>query len=62
MQLVYLAAGYRTNTGGGGGDEEEADVEKEVCMIVESHSNADSGRTNTGGGGGGFKCRQNERR
>ena len=47
MQLVYLAAGYRTNTGGGGGgggggDEEEADVEKEVCMIVESHSNADS--------------------
>ena len=47
MQLVYLAAGYRTNTGGGGGgggggDEEEADVEKEVCMIVESHSNVDS--------------------
>lgn len=45
MQLVYLAAGYRTNTGGGGGeDEEEADVEKnDVRMIVDSHSAADNG-------------------
>ena len=48
MQLVYLAAGYRTNTGGGGGgDEEEADVEKDdVRMIVDSHSAAEVEKDN----------------